>query len=88
MVDCGNLPNNTYKDVAHNISNLGRLVDLWLTVTTGTTQYVSNMKGTNQAYSSGVLLARINATDIQVVTDGDLSAHTGIAIIEYTKTTD
>lgn len=88
VINVGNLPNNNYINIAHNISNLGVLVDLRLTVDTGSSQYITNMKGTSSAYNSGTTLARVTSTNIQIVTDTDYSSHTAIAIIEYTKTTD
>ena len=89
VVDCGNLPDSTYKNVAHNISNIDEITNIYLRVkTSGNYFYNSNMKGTSDIFSSGTLIVRANATNIQISTDYNYSGHSAYAIIEYTKTTD
>lgn len=88
VIDCGNLPNNEAKNVAHSISNLGYVIRLYLTVTTGTSFYNSNMAGTSNMYSGGTVLVRATSDNIQIGTNYNYSGHSAYAIIEYTKTTD
>ena len=87
VIDVGNLPNNTYKEVTHNISNLSYVTKLYLVVTTGTSFYQANMTGTDQMYSSGTVCIRALSDKIQIATTSNYSSHSGYAIIEYTKTT-
>jgi len=88
VINIGNLPNDDYKNVAHNISNLSFVTKLYLAVTTGTSFYQANMTGTSVIYSGGTVVIRATDTNIQVGTTTNYSGHSGYAIIEYTKTTD
>ena len=90
LVNMGNLPDNYYKDVNHNISNLEEVANVYLRAkTSNDLYYMSNMKGVSTMFGEGTgIVARADATKIQVATNSDYSTHTAYAIIEYTKTTD
>lgn len=90
VVNMGNLPDNYYKDVNHNISNLEEVANIYLRAkTSNDLYYMSNMKGVSTMFGEGTgIVARADATKIQVATNSDYSTHTAYAIIEYTKTTD
>ena len=82
-VDCGALPNNTTKNVAHNISNISKIVNIFgigigdnclplpynITVTGGLQLYANN-------------------TNIVLATNIDLSTTNGYVTLQYTKSTD
>ena len=79
VVDCGALPNNAGKYVAHNISNIESIIRLYGFGTTGQTFYPIPNE-TFRAYA--------NLQNIFLYTQDDRSNMNGTFIIEYTKTTD
>ena len=86
-IDCGALPNNTTKKVAHGISNLGRVIK-----TEGYSVGTAGSAGSfiPVPYVSGVPMAvYIDTTDIVLQTSGTYSNYADTYVtIEYTKTTD
>lgn len=87
VVDFGNLPNATLKNVSHQISNLDTVIDV-----KGISQTTDNTFSPIP-FSSGINLTgniqiTINNTAIFIRTGQDKSSETAIIIIEYTKTTD
>ena len=85
-VDCGALPNNTEKTVAHNISNLKLMVNVW-----GVAQDSSKVGrllpfvGTNTAGNIGV---STSTTHIYITTGADRTSYSAYITLQYTKTTD
>ena len=89
VIDIGNLPNNDYKDVAHNINNIRDFTKIDAIINTGTGYYYSlNMRGTSVMFADNTTVIRADTTKIQIGTTGNYSAQSGYAILEYTKTTD
>lgn len=84
-VDCGALPNNSFKNVSHNISNLKNVVSLTgvaYNPTTGT-RLVLPGANPNADYSTSIAVTN---TDIQIGTGTDRSAFTQTFItVSYTK---
>lgn len=88
IVDIGNLPNNTYKTVEHNIENIDRLVSVSaIVVTSGGYYFNIPFVGTPTIFSNTQIALRANTTHIQVSSTTDTSNYTSYAILEYTKTT-
>lgn len=85
-IDFGALPNTTFKNVAHSISSL-ELGDAWYphifaTASDGTTVYVLPLITTTGVVGSFT----INATNVNIITNTNLSSYSTHVIIEYCKT--
>ena len=82
-VDCGALPNNTTKNVAHNISNISKIVNIF-GIGIGDNclplPYNITVVGGLQLYA--------NNTNIVLATNIDLSTTNGYVTLQYTKSTD
>lgn len=77
LVDFGKLPNNTYKDVAHGISNLQYAI------------FVSGeSNGDNLIGNMYITYVNIGSTNIRIKTNADRSGVDATVLIKYTKTTD
>ena len=87
VVACGALPNNTTKNVAHNISNVGRFINYYGTAKGNTTTInIPYLDGSGHDYS---VFVNVNNTNVVIRTYKDRSAYTDTYIIlEYTKSTD
>ena len=86
-ISCGALPNNTTKNVAHGIDNLGRVIK--------TEGYSVGSAGSSGSfipvpYVSDVPISMyVDTTNIVLQTSGTYSDYSDThVIIEYTKTTD
>nr|DAR49809.1 MAG TPA: hypothetical protein [Caudoviricetes sp.] len=77
LVDFGNLPNNTYKDVAHGISNLQRAISV-----------SGESNGDNLIGNRYITYVHIDSTNISIKTNADRSGVSATVLIKYTKTTD
>ena len=91
-VNVGTLPNATTKEVAHNISNLGYVIEI---IGTGYNPSTGQYFTVPTPFYAGSLLteydvyAGVTSSKIQVITGRDWSAATTCFItIKYTKTTD
>lgn len=83
-VNCGALPNNTTKDVAHGISGLATVVNLYGSFTNGTIHFAENRIDPNDiTLGIGTF---INGANITLMTKSNRSSFTGYVTIEYTKT--
>ena len=88
VINCGALPNNTTKNVTHNISNLSNVIFAnGISYSSGTGNYFPI------PYSADTLQAQVKMwvtnTDVSLQTLSDRSNYTTTYIIlEYTKTTD
>lgn len=83
VIDFGSLPNATYKEVAHNISNFNAIVNV----------YGSAIRSDKTSIplpyaSSNYVELYINATKVTITTTSDRSLFNGYVTLEYTKTTD
>lgn len=87
-IDFGYLPNNAAKTVAHNISNLGWVVDAKGTAYNGSGGYRSIPILYNTTYASYNTAFLVRLTDIQLEVNNDMSAFYAYVTIQYTKTTD
>ena len=87
-VDCGALPSNTLKDVAHNISNIKFVVDIKGVALTNNNQCIP----VPYAYSSNgikVIQTSVDSTNIRISDMENLTVYTKTYLtIKYTKTTD
>lgn len=76
-INFGQAPNATYKDVSHGIENFSQLVS-----------YTGMMGGVNLIEASAVENIQINASNIRITTNTDVSANYVYLVLRYTKTTD
>lgn len=84
VVDCGALPNNNLSSIAHNVSNIGKILNL-----SGYCNYnATYLNIPYAAYNGEIISAYCDATHIRIRTNSDWSVYTAYVIIEYTKTTD
>lgn len=87
VINFGSLPNNTAKNVAHGISNIGVVVRLGgYAVTSGTyfplpLQY----RGADSNYNVDLVCT---AENVRMTSNTDRTSYTAYVILEYTKTTD
>lgn len=86
-IDFGSLPNNSTKNVAHGISNLGDVIDIRGTAKAswGTYQLPLVFSGSDVNYITNV---SVNATNISMSNSADRSGFTAYVTLYYTKTTD
>ena len=86
VIDVGNLPNNSSKQIAHSISNLKAIKDSNIEVSNGTSTF--KLPFVSSAGLEYTISYYIDSTNITITTGTDRSAFSGEATIEYTKTTD
>ena len=77
LVNFGKLPNNTYKDVAHGISNLQYAISV-----------SGDSNGENLIGNTYITYVNIGSTNIRIKTNADRSGVGATVLIKYTKTTD
>lgn len=85
VVDLGALPNNTTKNVAHGISNLGRVIQAELTADNGSNWITIPYATTNNTDLKYQLGFWITDTNIAIKSEWDRSTFSGYAILRYTK---
>mgnify|MGYP006891727454 CR=1 FL=1 len=76
-INFGQAPNATYKDVSHGIENFSQLVS-----------YTGMMGGANLIETPALDSIQINASNIRITTNSDVSANYVYLVLRYTKTTD
>lgn len=76
-ISFGQAPNATYKDVSHGIKNFSQLVS-----------YTGMMGGANLIETPALDSIQINASNIRITTNTDVSASYVYLVLRYTKTTD
>lgn len=76
-ISFGQAPNATYKDVSHGIENFSQLVS-----------YTGMMGGANLIETPALDSIQINASNIRITTNADVSASYVYLVLRYTKTTD
>lgn len=76
-INFGQAPNATYKDVSHGIENFSQLVS-----------YTGMMGGANLIEAPALDNIQINASNIRITTNTDVSANYVYLVLRYTKTTD
>ena len=76
-ISFGQAPNATYKDVSHGIESFGQLVS-----------YTGMMGGANLIETPALDSIQINASNIRITTNSDVSASYVYLVLRYTKTTD
>lgn len=81
-INIGNLPNNTTKTVAHNITNFSTLIKLEGNFTNGTNS--ASIPYSAPTTSKNVQ-AYIDATNVTIGTGEDRSAYSGYVTVYYTK---
>jgi hypothetical protein len=84
VIDFGALPNANTKNVAHNITNIGDIVNVSI-IAKSSTEYLLLATGKNSVTDFN---AWITKTNINIHTDSNRSSYNAITILEYTKTTD
>lgn len=85
-VDCGALPNNSSKQVAHGITNIDKIVNVTgiaYSTSLGTAlQLAYPQKSSNSDY---VVEMSVNATNIDISTFRDRTSFNGYVTVRYTK---
>lgn len=86
VIECGALPNNANKDVAHNIQNLGITVSCrGMAVRTSDSRALTIPDST----PSAEIVCGVTNTNVYITTNNDRSSfNNSFLILEYTKTTD
>ena len=84
-IDCGALPNNAIKNVAHNITDLDLVTKCYGGARHDTYRILLPNAGN---VSSSTIEVYVNDTDIVIHANSDRSKYNGYVTIEYTKTTD
>ena len=76
-INFGQAPNATYKEVSHGIEDFSQLVS-----------YTGMMGGANLIETPALDSIQINASNIRITTNSDVSASYVYLVLRYTKTTD
>lgn len=84
-IDCGALPNTSYKNVNHNITNLDFVINCRGTARGGNYRIVLPNASANTANAVEIY---VDEMYIVIQTGNDRSGYNGYITIEYTKTTD
>lgn len=85
------LPNNDWTNVAHNISDIDEITNIYGIMRTPSnhTTTAFNMSGTSAIYGIGkTLVVRADRTNIVIGTSNDWSMNIAYITLEYTKITD
>lgn len=86
VVDLGALPNNTTKNVAHGISNLGLIISAVFVAKDTSGQYVFMPHVVaNRDYIGYQVSVYATSTNIVIEVGSNRSAYSGYAILRYTK---
>lgn len=85
-----NLPNNTDKNVNHNISNIDLIVNTYGIMLSPGYDLVTplNMHGAGAIYGNHIVVYRADKTQIHIASNSDMSTNVAYITLEYTKTTD
>ena len=87
VINFGSLPNNSTKNVAHNITN----VNQWVTikgVTMNKDKTALPVPATNAADIAYGINITVTTTEVRIQTGRDRTSFFAYVILEYTKTTD
>ena len=92
MVDCGNLPNNTTKEVAHGIADIAIVVGAQAIASNSTADfnglvYMPVIYNGSLADRWTVYLAGVDAQNIRIFCGGGLAGCPAYVTMRYTKTT-
>lgn len=86
VVDLGALPNNTTKNIAHNISNLGLLISATFAATDGNGQYfIMPHVVANRDYIGYQVSVYVTSENVVIEVGSNRSGYSGYAILRYTK---
>ena len=89
VINFGSLPNANFKNVAHGIENFEDMTKIIaIGKTTDGKCYPIPLVGNGSVFSGATATMRVDATNIIIATTTNISSHTSIVILEYTKTTD
>lgn len=87
VIDLGALPNNTTKNVAHNIQNLGLIISADFLANDTSGQYIQMpFTVARSNYVNYQVSIYLTDTNIVIETGSDRSTYSGFAILRYTKT--
>ena len=85
----GALPNTTTKNVAHGISNLDYVTNIFCVASNSDGSIQASLPYLNATSSANNVSIKINGDKIQIISAADMSAFTkNYVTIQYTKTTD
>lgn len=85
-INFGSLPNNGSKNVAHNISNIDKVVNYrGIAYSSSAFRTLPTCSPLNLTYNIDLY---VDTTDIHIITGIDRTSYTSYVTIEYTKTTD
>lgn len=83
VINFGALPNNTTKNVAHGISNIGDVVKFEGVMASGNYRYPIP-----QTTSGGRVSIWLGGNNVSIQTTADFSSYSAKVVLEYTKSTD
>ena len=87
-VDCGSLPNNTSKDIAHNITNMAQVVRIEgvsYRSSDGIWFQIGNVPNASVGIETSINV-NVNTTNIVLITGNDRTNMTAYVTLYYTKT--
>jgi len=88
-INFGALPNTTTKNVAHGISNLNYVINIFCVASNSDGSIQANLPYLNPNGSTNNVSIKINGNDIQIISAADMSAFIKTFVtVQYTKTTD
>lgn len=86
IVNVGQLPNGTTKTIPHEISNVENIINVFGFAQQNTATNVVPMPFANA--SNSIVGIQSDTSDIRITCVGNWTTYSGIAIVEYTKSTD
>ena len=89
-VNCGALPNNTTKEIAHDISNIDKVINIkGIAINASANTYLNIPTITiNQSLVNYQIGMDVNNTYVRILTGIDRSSYSAYVTLQYTKTTD
>lgn len=88
VIDFGTLPDAGFKNVAHGIENFEDMTKIIAVGKSSTgSSYPIPLVGNGSIFSGATATIRVDATNVTIATTTNISAHTAMVILEYTKTT-
>lgn len=85
VIDCGSLPNTSYIEVEHNITNLDKIVRVYGSAIRNDGEILPIPYTVINADNAGAILTYANSTIINIRTSNDRSNYNAYIILEYTK---
>lgn len=92
LVDCGNMPNNTSRTIAHNITDIEWMQVCWdysaISSTAANSYFYGPVYHSTNATNASAFRVLCTKTSIDIRSSYNISDHRAVLCILYTKTTD